>query len=39
MAATGLRQARFTLETASLGVQLGGESIDIVVVSLDKERR
>jgi|SRR5580658_157745 lipid-binding SYLF domain-containing protein len=28
-----------TLETASLGVQLGGESIDIVVVSLDKERR
>jgi len=28
-----------TLESASLGVQLGGESIDLVVLSLDKERR
>jgi lipid-binding SYLF domain-containing protein len=28
-----------TLETASLGVQLGGEEIDIVVLSLDKTRR
>jgi lipid-binding SYLF domain-containing protein len=31
--------AAITLETASLGVQLGGEEIDIVVLSLDKERR
>jgi SH3 domain-containing YSC84-like protein 1 len=28
-----------TLETASLGVQLGGEEIDIVMLSLDKGRR
>jgi lipid-binding SYLF domain-containing protein len=28
-----------TLETASLGVQLGGEEIDIVILSLDKDRR
>jgi SH3 domain-containing YSC84-like protein 1 len=28
-----------TLETSSLGVQLGGEETDIVVLSLDKERR
>jgi SH3 domain-containing YSC84-like protein 1 len=28
-----------TLESASLGVQVGGEKIDIVVLSLDKERR
>jgi lipid-binding SYLF domain-containing protein len=28
-----------TLETTSLGVQLGGEEIDIVVVSLDKGKR
>jgi lipid-binding SYLF domain-containing protein len=28
-----------TLETASLGVQLGGEEIDIVVLSLDKGKR
>ena len=27
------------LETASLGVQLGGEAIDIVILSLDKEKR
>src|SRR5580700_11541070 len=31
--------AAITLETASLGVQLGGEEIDIVLLSLDKERR
>jgi SH3 domain-containing YSC84-like protein 1 len=31
--------AAITLETASLGVQLGGEEIDIVMLSLDKERR
>jgi lipid-binding SYLF domain-containing protein len=28
-----------TLESASLGVQVGGENIDIVILSLDKERR
>jgi SH3 domain-containing YSC84-like protein 1 len=28
-----------TLESASLGVQVGGEKIDIVILSLDKERR
>jgi SH3 domain-containing YSC84-like protein 1 len=28
-----------TLESASLGVQVGGEKIDVVVLSLDKERR
>ena len=28
-----------TLESGSLGVQVGGEKIDIVIVSLDKERR
>src|ERR1700730_18631154 len=28
-----------TLESGSLGVQLGGEKIDIVILSLDKERR
>jgi lipid-binding SYLF domain-containing protein len=28
-----------TVETASLGVQLGGEEIDIVILSLDKEKR
>jgi lipid-binding SYLF domain-containing protein len=28
-----------TLEGGSLGVQLGGEKIDIVILSLDKERR
>ena len=31
--------AAVTLESGSLGVQFGGESIDIVVLSLDKERR
>src|SRR5580700_12119483 len=31
--------AAISLETASLGVQLGGEEIDIVVLSLDKTRR
>ena len=31
--------AAISLETASLGVQLGGEAIDIVVLSLDKSRR
>ena len=31
--------AAIALETASLGVQLGGEEIDIVVLSLDKTRR
>lgn len=31
--------AAITLETASLGVQLGAEEIDIVVLSLDKARR
>jgi lipid-binding SYLF domain-containing protein len=31
--------AAITLETASVGVQLGGEEIDIVLLSLDKERR
>jgi lipid-binding SYLF domain-containing protein len=31
--------AAVTLESGSLGVQLGGESIDIVILSLDKERR
>ena len=31
--------AAITLETASLGLQLGGEEIDIVVLSLDKTRR
>jgi len=28
-----------TLESGSLGVQVGGESIDIVILSLDKEQR
>jgi lipid-binding SYLF domain-containing protein len=28
-----------TLESGSLGVQIGGEQIDIVILSLDKERR
>src|SRR6202163_3550760 len=28
-----------TLESGSLGVQVGGEKIDIVILSLDKERR
>jgi lipid-binding SYLF domain-containing protein len=28
-----------TLESASLGIQIGGEKIDIVILSLDKERR
>lgn len=28
-----------TVETASLGVQLGGEAIDLVILSLDKDRR
>lgn len=31
--------AAISLETASLGVQLGGEEIDIVVLSLDNSRR
>ncbi len=31
--------AAIALETAGLGVQLGGEEIDIVVLSLDKTRR
>jgi hypothetical protein len=31
--------AATTLETASVGVQLGGEEIDIVLLSLDKESR
>jgi lipid-binding SYLF domain-containing protein len=31
--------AAISLETASLGVQLGGEEIDVVVLSLDKSRR
>jgi len=31
--------AAITLETASIGMQLGGEEIDIVVLSLDKTRR
>jgi lipid-binding SYLF domain-containing protein len=31
--------AAITLETGSLGVQIGGEEIDIVILSLDKERR
>jgi lipid-binding SYLF domain-containing protein len=31
--------AAISLETASLGVQLGGEEIDVVVVSFDKSRR
>ena len=31
--------AAVTLETASLGVQIGGEAIDIVMVSKDKSRR
>jgi lipid-binding SYLF domain-containing protein len=31
--------AAVTLESGSLGVQLGGEAIDIVILSLDKERR
>src|SRR5580658_11172611 len=31
--------AAITLETASLGVQFGGEEMDIVVLSLDKTRR
>ena len=31
--------AAISLETASLGVQLGGEEIDVVVLSLDKTRR
>jgi lipid-binding SYLF domain-containing protein len=31
--------AAISLETASLGVQLGGEEIDIVILSLDKGRR
>src|ERR1700757_3478045 len=31
--------AAITLESGSLGVQLGGEQIDIVILSLDKEQR
>jgi lipid-binding SYLF domain-containing protein len=31
--------AAISLETASLGVQLGGEAIDVVILSLDKSRR
>jgi SH3 domain-containing YSC84-like protein 1 len=31
--------AAITLESASLGVQLGGEEIDIVILSLDRDRR
>lgn len=31
--------AAISLETASVGVQLGGEAIDVVVLSLDKSRR
>jgi lipid-binding SYLF domain-containing protein len=31
--------AAITLETGSLGVQIGGEDIDIVILSLDKGRR
>jgi lipid-binding SYLF domain-containing protein len=31
--------AAVTMESGSLGVQLGGEEIDIVIVSRDKERR
>jgi len=31
--------AAISFETASLGVQLGGEEIDVVVLSLDKSRR
>src|ERR1700719_1727919 len=31
--------AAVTLEGGSLGVQIGGEKIDIVIVSLDKQRR
>jgi SH3 domain-containing YSC84-like protein 1 len=31
--------AAVTLEGSSLGVQIGGEEIDIVILSLDKERR
>ena len=31
--------AAISLETASVGVQLGGEEIDVVVLSLDKSRR
>jgi SH3 domain-containing YSC84-like protein 1 len=31
--------AGVTLEGGSLGVQIGGEKIDIVILSLDKERR
>jgi lipid-binding SYLF domain-containing protein len=31
--------AAISLETASIGVQLGGEEIDVVVLSLDKSRR
>ena len=28
-----------TLESGSLGIQIGGEKIDIVILSMDKERR
>lgn len=31
--------AAISLESASLGVQLGGEEIDVVILSLDKSRR
>jgi lipid-binding SYLF domain-containing protein len=31
--------AAITLESGSLGVQLGGEEIDIVILSLDRDRR
>ena len=31
--------AAISLESGSLGVQIGGETLDIVVLSLDKERR
>lgn len=31
--------AAISLESTSLGVQLGGEEIDIVILSMDKERR
>ena len=31
--------AAITLESSSLGVQFGGESIDVVILSRDKERR
>jgi len=34
-----VRASRIPLESGSVGVQLGGEEIDLVILSLDRDRR